>query len=332
MTQLVGRRPVVAPSELIASLVPPPHFADARFDTYKPDPAFPSQRAALDAVRGFAVGIRRPGRLRGGSGASAGKGLYLDGGFGVGKTHLLAALAHDVGRSAAFGTFVEYTHLVGALGFQAARSALQEFSLVCIDEFELDDPGDTLLIARLMRELADAGVAIAATSNTLPESLGEGRFAAEDFRREIQAVAAVFSVVTIDGPDYRHRGDLAFVAADAADVAAVAGTDGGVVEEWGALVADLSHVHPSRIGAYVDGVRTLGLTGIGPLADQNQALRIVTLVDRLYDRDVRIVASGAPLDAIFTPEMLRGGYRKKYFRALSRLAAMSASGPASPAS
>src|SRR5690606_17639671 len=111
MTQLVGRRPVVAPAELIASLVPPPHFADARFDTYTPDPDFPSQGAALDAVRDFAKGVRKPARLRGGSATSAGRGLYLDGGFGVGKTHLLAALAHDAGKRAAFGTFVEYTHL-----------------------------------------------------------------------------------------------------------------------------------------------------------------------------------------------------------------------------
>ena len=321
MTQLVGRRPVVAAQDLVANLVPPPHFADASFESYAPDPAFPSQHAAREAARSFASGIGRG--TRGKSAASAGRGLYLDGGFGVGKTHLLAAMAHAVGKRAAFGTFVEYTHLVGAMGFQAARAALQEFALVCIDEFELDDPGDTLIIARLMRELTDAGVAIAATSNTLPESLGQGRFAAEDFRREIQAVAAVFSVVTIDGPDYRHRGELSFTPTADAAVADIAKHDGGVVEDWARLVADLSHVHPSRMGAYVDGVRALGLTGVAPLADQNAALRVVTLVDRLYDRDVRVLASGGSLGEIFTPEMLRGGYRKKYFRALSRLAAMS---------
>lgn len=44
---------------------------------------------------------------------------------------------------------------------------------MCIDEFELDDPGDTVLMSRLMRELADAGVRLVATSNTLPCSLGE---------------------------------------------------------------------------------------------------------------------------------------------------------------
>ena len=29
---------------------------------------------------------------------------------------------------------------------------------MCIDEFELDDPGDTVLMSRLMRELADDGM------------------------------------------------------------------------------------------------------------------------------------------------------------------------------
>ncbi len=305
--------------DLVASLTVPPHFADATFGTYRPDPSFPSQAAALAAVRAFASGTS--GRLRR---SSAGKGLYLDGGFGVGKTHLLAALASSAGSRAAFGTFVEYTHLVGALGFAPARDALAGFRVVCIDEFELDDPGDTVLMARLMRELADAGVALAATSNTLPDSLGEGRFAADDFRREIQAVARVFDVVTIDGPDYRHRGELVFVISSDDAVALVTEKWGGVVESWPALVEDLSHVHPSRLGAYLEGLRYLGLTSVRPLDNQAQALRVVGLVDRLYDADVSIVASGESLGEVFPAEMLAGGYRKKYFRALSRLSAMCA--------
>ncbi|WP_234988027.1 cell division protein ZapE [Demequina sp. NBRC 110056] len=324
---LVGRRPHVEPEALISALVPPPHFAQASFDTYVPDPDFPSQEAAVSEVRTFAKGVTRRGLgvLRRSSG---GRGIYLDGGFGVGKTHLLASLAREVGDRAVFGTFVEYTHLVGAMGFQATRAALQEFALVCIDEFELDDPGDTVLMARLMRELADAGVALAATSNTLPGSLGQGRFAADDFKREIQALSSVFEVITIDGPDYRGRGDLTFPAPATVDqvLTATAG-DSGACEDWAALMEDLTHVHPSRYGAYVEGVEVLGLRGVEPLADQGQALRVVSLVDRLYDRDARIVASGHSLGDIFSADMLRGGYRKKYYRALSRLLAMVAGEP-----
>lgn len=314
---LVGRRPQVEAKDLVGQLTVPPHFFDASFDTYRPDPAFASQAAARERARAFAsgaVGRRRP---------SAGRGLYLDGGFGVGKTHLLAAIASSVGPEAAFGTFVEYTHLVGALGFAPARAALARFRVVCIDEFELDDPGDTVMMARLMRELTDAGVALAATSNTLPESLGQGRFAAADFAREIQAVSKVFEVVSIDGPDYRHRGELSFVRSTEAEAHAVLGRWGGVVESWPDLVADLAHVHPSRLGAYIEGVRWLGLTDVGAVADQSQALRVVSLVDRLYDADVAVVAAGGSLGEVFPQEMLAGGYRKKYFRALSRLASMS---------
>ena len=133
-------------------------------------------------------------------------GLYLDGGFGVGKTHLLASAWHAVPSPKAYGTFVELTHLVGALGFAEAVRRLSAHRLLAIDEFELDDPGDTMLVTRLLRELTDAGVYVAATSNTLPDKLGEGRFAAEDFLREIQSVSARFGVVRVDGPDYRHRG------------------------------------------------------------------------------------------------------------------------------
>jgi len=58
------------------------------------------------------------------------------------------------------------------------------------------------------------------------------------------------------------------------------------------------------------------------LASQTDALRFVGFVDRLYDARVRVIASGVPLDAIFPEEMLQGGYRKKYLRAISRLVSL----------
>ena len=42
---LTGLHPAVSAERLIAELVPPPRFADARFSTYLPDPAEPSQTA-----------------------------------------------------------------------------------------------------------------------------------------------------------------------------------------------------------------------------------------------------------------------------------------------
>ena len=52
------------------------------------------------------------------------------------------------------------------------------------------------------------------------------------------------------------------------------------------------------------------------------ALRLVVLADRLYDRDVPVVLSGVALGALFPAELLAGGHRKKYLRAVSRLTAL----------
>jgi cell division protein ZapE len=326
VTHLTSRRPVVPTDRLLAELVPPRHFADESFDTYRPDPAHPRQRLALDRLREVAreirTGAERPWwRARRRTTPPA---VYLDGGFGVGKTHLLASLAAAEGPDAAFGTFVEYTNLVGALGFAATVDALGARRLVCIDEFELDDPGDTVLMSRLLRELADRGVALAATSNTLPGSLGEGRFAAEDFLREIQALAGRFEVLRVDGEDYRHRTlhtDLE-PWTDTEVAAAVRDVPGATLDGFAELLDHLATVHPSRYGALLDGVTLAGLTGVGPVPGQDVALRLVVLVDRLYDRDVPVVLGGGGPGDLFSAEMLAGGYRKKYYRALSRLAAL----------
>ena len=104
-----------------------------------------------------------------------------------------------------FGSFIEYTALVGALGYQNTVELFRGADLICIDEFELDDPGDTMVMTRLLGELVGGGTRMAATSNTPPNALGEGRFAAQDFLREIHAMSANFQTLRIDGTDFRHR-------------------------------------------------------------------------------------------------------------------------------
>ncbi len=334
-TSLTARHPKVSVAGLLDEFVPPPHFGGVRLTTYVPDPAQPSQSAAVAALEAFVARVADPAPARRSifrrpAPPEGRAGVYLDGGFGVGKTHLLASLWHAVPGPKRYGTFVEYTNLVGALGFRSAVEALKQNRLVCIDEFELDDPGDTVLMSTLLGELVTAGVSLAATSNTLPDKLGEGRFAADDFLREIQGLSAHFDVLRIDGEDYRHRGlpDAPEPFTDAAVRSAVASTPDAVLDGFIDLKRHLARVHPSRYGALVDGVSLLGLTGVRTVTDQAAALRLVVLVDRLYDRDVPVVASGVPLDRLFAADMLRGGYRKKYFRAISRLVALARDGQA----
>ncbi|WP_345647223.1 cell division protein ZapE [Streptomyces tremellae] len=333
---LCARFPHVPADRLVAELVPPPRFDSVRFDTYVPDPGQPSQAAAVEVLRGFAAGLGRDAAAGGrrrwfGRGKAAApegpRGVYLDGGYGVGKTHLLASLWHATPAEPArkaFGTFVELTNLVGALGFQQTVRTLSGHRLLCIDEFELDDPGDTVLVSTLLARLVEAGVALAATSNTLPGKLGEGRFASADFLREIQGLSAHFRPVRIDGEDYRHRGLPKAPEPWTSEqvTAAARGTEGASLDAFPDLLDHLATVHPSRYGALTDGLGAVCLTGVCPVPDQSKALRLVVLADRLYDREVPVVASGVPFDRLFGEEMLAGGYRKKYFRAISRLTAL----------
>ena len=329
---LVDRHPSVTPERLIAQLVPPPTFADVSFETYQPDPAEPSQSAALQSCRQFCdqAVVRRAGKKKrfGRREALPGVGLYLDGGFGVGKTHLLASSYYRLPQPKAFATFGELTQLASVFGFVECIELLADYVVVCIDEFELDDPGNTTLISRLLSQLVERGVSVAATSNTLPEQLGEGRFAAQDFLREIHTLASIFTTVRIEGPDYRHR-DLPPAPEPLSDeevAARAAVLPGATLDEFDALCAHLATMHPSRYLTLIEGVTAVFITGVHPIDDQNVALRLVSLTDRLYDAGIPVIASGTKLDTIFSDEMLAGGFRKKYLRATSRMLALTAAG------
>jgi cell division protein ZapE len=304
---------VLSVDDMLRHFVPPAQFTAASLDNYTPDPAHPSQAEALESAKTFA-GASAPARSSGWKfgGVKASQslvkpGIYLDGGFGVGKTHLLAAMWHLIPGRSYYGTFIEYTALVGALGYRGAVDHLKGASFLAIDEFELDDPGDTMVMSRLLGELVASGTRLAATSNTPPAVLGEGRFAAEDFLREITALADKFLTVRIDGDDYRRRdfdGHAVVVSADQVSSTLQALGDA------------------SRYVGLVEGLVGVGLTGVYQLHDQTEALRLVALVDRLYDERVAIAHSGLALDQVFDETMLSGGYRKKYLRAVSRMIAL----------
>ncbi len=328
VARLVDRQPGMTAAELVGHLVPPPQFAHASLENYEPDPRYPSQAEAVEAMRAFAGDVAPPARgffSRKPAAPATRPGVYLDGGFGVGKTHLLAALWHRTSGRKHFGTFIEYTAIVGALGYREAVAHFRGAALIAIDEFELDDPGDTMVMSRLLGELVASGTRIAATSNTPPHALGEGRFASQDFLREINALADRFTTVRIDGEDYRKR-DIEGHAVSLTDEEFAerirAEGDGVTVDGFRDVLRHLATVHPSRYIGLITGIDAVGLREVDVLHNQTDALRLVAFVDRLYDAQVRIHATGVPLDQVFSDEMLAGGYRKKYLRATSRMIAL----------
>lgn len=334
VVRLVDRNPRLDRDALARRFVPPRRFADVRFETYRPDPDHPSQAAALAAVEHFAAGLiedSRPGprwaRWRRPSVASR-PGRYIDGGFGVGKTHLLASLWHAAPDPRAYLTFAELAAAVGHLGMKQAVATFSGHRLICIDEFELDDVASTLMVVSLLRGLIAAGVSLAATSNTLPDRLGEGRFAADDFTREISAIAGHFDVVRVDGPDFRasQRSFDAEPLSEAELVVAVetVSVAGDTVarDALPELLAHLRTVPLVQVGALLDGVDAVAIEGMIPIASQDEALLFVHLIDELYDAEVPVVASGARVEELFATAYRNGGYRKKYGRCESRLASL----------
>jgi cell division protein ZapE len=324
---LVEIQPNPTLGEVLDQLVPPREFTKARFDNYLPNSDFPSQASALASARAFV----KPGVMKtlfSKSKAPAYSGIYLDGGFGVGKTHLLAAIWHEFSGKKAFGSFLAYTSLIGLLGFADALKHLSQYQLICIDEFELDDPGDTMLMSRLLSELGSKGIRFAATSNTPPNALGEGRFAARDFAREISAMADRFQIVSVDGDDYRHRpidGHTASLTDSELEQLiseSLAKGQNIARDDFTKLLSHLAKVHPSKYLKLIESIDVLVLTSAGKLTDQSAALRFVSFVDRLYESRVALASTGLGLTEVFSDEYLSGGYRKKYLRAISRIGSL----------
>jgi cell division protein ZapE len=305
----------VSVPELLSELVPPAEFAKVTFESYLPNPGFESQSQARALAKSFAksIGKRNPADL----------GIYLDGGFGVGKTHLLASIYYESGKKSAFGAFLAYTSIIGYLGFAQALEQFSKYDLLCIDEFELDDPGDTMIMSRFLKELAAKGVRFAATSNTPPAALGEGRFAADSFQREIQSVADKFQMVRIDGDDYRHRdASFKFTPATESDLVELQKDQRSLVSGFDELLSYLGSIHQSRYAKVSEQFETLVITDVRMISDQFEGIRFVSFIDRCYEAGVKLHYTGADLGSLFREDHLQGAYRKKYLRCLSRLAAM----------
>jgi cell division protein ZapE len=198
--------------------------------------------------------------------------------------------------------------------------------LICIDEFELDDPGDTMLMSRFLKELSAVGVKFAATSNTPPNALGQGRFAAEDFKREIQGLGERFDIISVDGEDYRHRDS----SADSRNLSITELQDwigyqsDPYAMKFSELLTLLATIHPTKFRRLISDVGALAIYDVYQLEDQVAALRLVALVDRLYEQQIPLRTAGAiSATKVFSSTMISGGYRKKYLRAVSRIGALS---------
>jgi cell division protein ZapE len=321
-------------AELVAGFVPPPRFAAKRFGDYRPDPRHPSQAAAVQRLRALAAELNaaRGGwaRLRAAlAGGARGGGVYLDGGFGVGKTHLLASLWHASPAPSAYLSFDELVYAIGLLGVEGARTAFRGMRLVAVDEWELDDPGNLKLALAFLRGALADGIRVATTSNTIPDELGRGRFDQKNFALEIEELSSAFEVLRVEGEDYRHRrfeadpGRAYFLDEGWMDRVRAAAGPGALSVDFDELIRGLGEIHPIRYHAVVEAIDELLVDGVRPMAQLYDGLRWVHFVDKLYDNAVPFAATGeGGLGGLFPAEWLAGSYGKKFSRCLSRMEEM----------
>ena len=292
------------------------------------------------------------------------KGLYLVGEVGRGKSMLMDLFfaSAEVQRKQRihFHRFMQTSHARVFAWKKAnpggsdpipplADTIAEGASLLCFDEFQVNDIADAMILGRLFQALFARGVVVVATSNVAPDDLFKGQPGRDAFLPFIALIKQRLDVVMMDaGRDFRRermRGirtwhvpadDMSRRALDEAFAALTGGADvqpvtltvmgravvvpqaaDGVARfEFSALCG--TALGPGDYLAIATTFHTLVLDGIPRLSPDNYdvARRFINLVDTLYDQRVKLIASA---DA--TPDQLyrRGENAKMFERTASRL-------------
>jgi cell division protein ZapE len=339
----------------------------------RPDAAQERALERLDALHQALLhhAAVRPGLLaRLGFGQAAGtggaaKGLYLWGPVGRGKSMLMdlffAAAPVPHKRRVHFHAFMLEVHdRIEAERRKRSRQPIlrvaamlaAEATLLCFDEFQVNDIADAMILERLFRALFDAGTVIVATSNRHPERLYEHGLQRDRFLPFIALLQERLDVVELDsGRDYRLArmigrpvyfqplGDNAHRAL----VHAFADLTEGHTEHAETLTVMARPLHVPRCAghtawfsftelcekphsavdylALVERFAALVVEGIPRLAPQqrNAAQRFHILIDTLYEARTLLVASAAaPPQEIY----IEGDGSFEFQRTVSRLMEM----------
>jgi cell division protein ZapE len=235
-----------------------------------------------------------------------------------------------------------------------AASFADETWVLCFDEFAVTDIADAMILGRLFTALFELGVVVVATSNVEPERLYEGGLNRTLFLPFVRLLQERMEVVRLDArTDFRMEklaGSPVYHVP--ADEAARAALDGAFRRLTGRPRGDRTTLtvkgHPLEVPQAAGGVARFGFADLcaQPLGagdylalaqryhtlivegvpkmgfeQRNEAKRFITLVDALYDRRVKLLASAEAEP----PELYRAETGREVFefdRTVSRLIEM----------
>ncbi len=222
--------------------------------------------------------------------------------------------------------------------------------VLCLDELFVADITDAMLLHGLLAALFARGVVLVTTTNIPPDDLYKDGLQRARFLPAIELLKSHCEVVNVDGgTDYRLRqleqAPTWHAPLGSAADAALADTFRRLATEPsrhnaclevesrfirtreladGVAWFDFSELcdGPRSQNDYIEIARqfhTVLLSNVPALdwTQENQARRLLNLVDEFYDRGVKlIVSAAAPVDAIYSGEKLKFEYRRVVSRLL----------------
>lgn len=324
----------------------------------------PAQRAALAEFDRLRAQLDTPGtwwsRLRG---ETAPQGIYFWGAVGRGKTMLMDMFAQSLppkrAQRAHFHAFMLDVHArLRALGERSdpldevAAQLVRRAPVLCVDEFMVQDIGDAMILANLLRALFRHGATLVATSNTAPADLYRGGLQRARFLPAIASLERHCRVLELVSPhDWRLRAltrERVYLTPPGPEAACALATlfdtlARGAVQQGDALRINERDIPvrrhcaqaawfdfaalcegPRGAADYIELARMFPAILISDVPQftpmlEDAARRFVQLVDELYDRRVKLALSAAaPAVDLYDGNRLRA----EFARTASRLMEM----------
>lgn len=235
---------------------------------------------------------------------------------------------------------------------RVAHGITKTARLLCLDEMQIGDIADAMIIGRLFEAMLSQGLTIVTTSNVPPSGLYKDGLNRALFLPFVGLVESEFDVVSLEGPtDYR----LGRVKGYESFIAPLGVKTGKRIQEVWERLTDTIHGEPQELKvlgrmiripqaardcarfsfadlceaplgsadylAIAESFRTIFVENIPTLGPhrRNEAKRLVLLIDTLYDRRARLVASAETAPAGIYPS---GDHSFEFARTVSRLQEM----------